>query len=346
MNHNSYFTRTLLHWHLTENSRTLPWKEEKDPYKIWLSEIILQQTRAAQGLAYYLKFIDHYPTIQSLANASLEEVMKHWQGLGYYSRCANLYKTAKIISHEMDGVFPNNYQEILKLPGIGPYTAAAIASFAFGESKAVIDGNVYRVLSRYFGIHEPIDDNKSKKIFQELAQSLIDPENPATYNQAIMDFGATVCKPSLPVCSSCPMSTNCYAYQNDAIGMLPIKSKKILKKTRHFHYIILEYKGRIYFQQRTQKDIWQHLYEPYLMETPSENIETFPKWMEKDHLRKLGNKSQILTHQHIKTYWYHYEIKNLQDQPFSNQSYLSKNNLKKVALPKSIFSFMSENNYF
>ncbi|HLA58283.1 MAG TPA: hypothetical protein VK622_05965, partial [Puia sp.] len=203
------FTDRLLEWNKHQNIRSMPWKGIKDPYKIWLSEIILQQTRVEQGWSYYEKFVKAFPTIDDLARAPEEKVFKLWEGLGYYSRCKNLIHTARYISSELNGIFPDNYEDILLLKGIGPYTAAAISSFAFNEPRAVVDGNVQRVLSRYFGIAIPIDSLQGKKLFQELAQTLLDKSFAGIYNQEIMDFGAVVCKPQNPLCTQCVHQQNC-----------------------------------------------------------------------------------------------------------------------------------------
>lgn len=264
------FTADLLRWNELKNDRSMPWKGEKDPYKIWLSEIILQQTRVEQGLSYYEKFVHHFPTITDLANADDEKVFKLWEGLGYYSRCKNLLATARIIAYEKQGVFPDKYKDIIQLKGIGPYTAAAIASFAFNEPHAVVDGNVQRVISRYFGINTPIDTTEGKKMYQQLADALLDQENPAVYNQAIMDFGATVCKPQLPLCNECFLKNDCQALALNVVKTLPVKEKALLKKQRFFHYFILQYEEGVYIRKRTGKDIWENLYEFILLESPVE----------------------------------------------------------------------------
>ena len=262
----SFFTKQLLQWHFEDNNRELPWKNEKDPYKIWLSEIILQQTRAEQGRPYYESFIRHYPDVHSLAHAPEVEVFRLWQGLGYYNRCRNLLAAARNISQEYNGSFPDTYDRILALKGVGSYTAAAIASFAFGLPYAVLDGNVYRVLSRYLGIDTPIDSTEGKALFQQLATQLLDAEQPAAFNQAIMDFGSSVCSPKAPACGTCVLSAKCVAYKHDMVTLLPVKGKKIKVKERHLHYFVLEHGDEVYLQQRTNKDIWQNLYEFFLIE--------------------------------------------------------------------------------
>jgi len=255
------FATLLLKWNKKYNTRKMPWKGEKVPYKIWLSEIILQQTRVEQGLKYYNKFIKTFPTIDRLANAQDQKIFKLWEGLGYYNRCRNLIETARIISNELKGNFPDSYEKIKSLKGIGPYTAAAIASFAFDLPYAVVDGNVFRVLARVFGINKPIDSTIGKTFFSDLANQLLNKKQPALYNQAIMDFGALVCKPALPHCLSCVFNKKCVAYLNNHVNELPLKEKKINIKKRYFYYFVMEYKNEVILQQRTAKDIWRQLYE-------------------------------------------------------------------------------------
>jgi A/G-specific adenine glycosylase len=249
----------------------LPWKEDRDPYKIWLSEIILQQTRVEQGLPYYERLLKAFPTVQDLAQAPQELVMKHWQGLGYYSRARNLQAAAQQVLEQHRGKFPQTYAELRALKGVGDYTAAAIASFAFDLPHAVLDGNVYRVLARYFGMDLPIDSPAAKKVFQAKAQELLPPAQAAAYNQALMDFGATHCKPKQPHCAHCPMQDNCQAYTLGLVEKLPVKAKKLEKKNRYFNYLYLvQPQGHFYVQERTAKDIWQQLYELPLLESPQE----------------------------------------------------------------------------
>ncbi len=261
------FTKGLLEWNREQNTREMPWKGEKDPYRIWISEIILQQTRVEQGLAYYKNFIRTFPTIQQLAKAPDEKVFKCWEGLGYYSRCRNLLTTARFIVKEKKGVFPDQYEEILQLKGIGPYTAAAIGSFAFKLPYAVVDGNVFRVLSRYFGIDLATDTTEGKKIFSSLAQELLDTKQPGPYNQAIMDFGAVICKPATPLCKNCMLRKKCVALQQKRVDALPVKQKKTKIRERWLNYFVLIYKEEVAIQQRIAKDIWQDLFEFPLIET-------------------------------------------------------------------------------
>jgi A/G-specific adenine glycosylase len=263
---NRSFTRLLLRWHRQENKRQMPWKGETDPYKIWLSEIILQQTRVEQGLEYYQRFVQKFPDIRQLAKANDKLIFKLWEGLGYYSRCRNLISTARFISEDLGGRFPRTFDDIRQLRGVGPYTAAAISSFAFNLPHAVIDGNVSRVLSRVFGINKPIDSTEGKKIIASLAGQLLDKNEPGVYNQAIMDFGAVVCKPVAPLCSACVFKKICLAFRNDHVKKLPLKSKRILIKERWFYYFVLSHENRLVIQQRTANDIWNQLYEFPLIE--------------------------------------------------------------------------------
>lgn len=265
-----YFQTKLLLWHTTINNRELPWKEEKNVYFIWLSEIILQQTRAAQGWKYYERFVKAYPTIQDLANAPLEEIYKLWEGLGYYNRCRNLHATAKKIVSKLNGEFPKTYETIIELKGVGPYTASAIASFAYNLPHAVVDGNVFRVLSRFFGVKEATDSTKGKKLFEKLATNCLAKKSSAIYNQAIMDFGATVCKPDNPLCTICVLKRKCFAYQNEEVASLPFKEKKVKQRSRWFVYYILNKEEKFAVQERKAKDVWQHLYEFPMQEFESE----------------------------------------------------------------------------
>lgn len=259
------FSNILTQWY-SNNKRDLPWRTTNEPYKIWLSEIILQQTRVNQGLDYYNKFIEKYPSVYDLAQANEHEVLKLWQGLGYYSRARNMHFTARYIVNTLNGKFPRHSKELKKLKGIGEYTAAAIASFCFHEPIAVIDGNVYRVLSRIFNIDTPIDSNEGIKQFRELANININKEQPDNYNQAIMDFGAIQCTPVNPDCNGCPFNHICEAFHKQKVEQLPVKSKKIKKKTRHLYYIVPQTKNHTYISQRTQKDVWRNLYEFPLIE--------------------------------------------------------------------------------
>jgi len=261
------FSKTLIFWYL-QNKRDLPWRNTLNPYQIWLSEIILQQTRVAQGMPYYLNFLEHFPTVFDLATADEEAVLKLWQGLGYYSRARNLHKTAKFIVLEYNGVFPDNYNDLLKLKGIGTYTAAAIASFAYNENVPVVDGNVFRVLARYFSIDIDISSAVAKKEFTALATELLPRGKASQFNQAIMEFGALQCVPKNPICGTCVLNDSCLALKNKKVGLLPVKLKKTKVQKRVFNYLIFnDEKQNIVLQKRTQKGIWQNLYEFPLLET-------------------------------------------------------------------------------
>lgn len=264
----SEFAIQIEQWY-NQHKRALPWRQTTNPYYIWLSEIILQQTRVEQGRAYYERFVQTFPTVQDLASASEESVLLLWQGLGYYSRARNLHKAAQQIASL--GAFPSDYKDILSLPGVGPYTAAAIASFAFGQPYAVLDGNVFRVLSRYFGIETPIDSTEGKKEFTALANELLDHKRPSLYNQAIMDFGAVVCKPSGAECTGCPLCDTCLAFAQERVQQLPVKGKKMVQRVRHFSYVyVCTSDGEVLINRRESSDIWKGLYQFPLLETPGE----------------------------------------------------------------------------
>lgn len=260
-----YFSKKVVEWYAL-NKRSLPWRETKDPYKIWLSEVILQQTRVAQGLPYYNKFVNQFPTVFDLARASEQSVLRLWQGLGYYSRARNLHKCAKVIVAEYDGIFPSRFDELKKLPGIGDYTAAAIASFCFQEEVAVVDGNVYRVLARIYGITTPSNSPDGKKQFFELANTLIQGAPPEIFNQAIMEFGAIHCTPQNPACTECPFSKACIANKTEQQSALPVKNriKKIQK--RYFYYLVIKKGNSLIMKKREEKDIWHGLYDFHLLE--------------------------------------------------------------------------------
>ncbi len=263
------FSDPLIEWY-TQNKRDLPWRNTQDPYFIWLSEIILQQTRVDQGMSYYLKFCKEFPTIEKLSDATEEKVIKLWQGLGYYSRARNLHATAKHIVRNLNGKFPDSHDEIIKLKGIGPYTAAAIASISFNQPCAVVDGNVYRVLARVFGIKTPTDSSTGKKEFQGLANELLDKKYPALFNQAIMEFGATYCKPSNPDCPNCIFSSICLAFHKKKVDALPVKEKITKIRNRYFNYILIQYKNTFLIKKRSGKDIWKNLYDFPVIETNRE----------------------------------------------------------------------------
>ena len=264
------FSTTLIHWY-DNNKRTLPWRETNDAYLIWISETILQQTQIKTGLDYYIRITERFPNVQELATASEDELLKYWQGLGYYSRARNLHFTAKIITDEHNGSFPNSYKELLKLKGVGPYTAAAIASFAYNLPHAVVDGNVFRFLSRVFGISEPIGSTSGKRHFQDLADKLLNKKYPGKHNQAIMEIGSLICKPKLPVCDECPFKISCVAYERNIIHELPVKSKKLISTKRFLTYLYLhDDNNNVLIRKRSSNDIWKGLYEFPLIETPQQ----------------------------------------------------------------------------
>ena len=314
------FSSKLIDWYL-QNKRDLPWRLTKDAYKIWLSEIMLQQTRVAQGLDYFKTFENHFPTVFDLAKADEQLVLKLWQGLGYYSRARNLHYTAKYIVEYHDGKFPSEFSEIKKLKGVGDYTASAIASIAFDKPHAVVDGNVYRVLSRVFGIDTPINSTEGIKEFKSLAQSLIDTNQPGKYNQAIMEFGAMQCKPKNPNCEDCPLQDMCIAFEKKQIDQLPVKLKKTKVRNRYFNYlVVLSSDGKTILNQRTQKGIWQNLYEFPLIESESISnekkiltTEEFKNYKFENFDLSLYNKTPIvhkLSHQHLHTQFWILEIQN------------------------------------
>lgn len=256
----NFFARTLFKWHL-QNPRPLPWSvADPNPYHIWLSEIIMQQTRVQQGTGYYLRFIQQFPTVQSLAFASEDDVLRLWQGLGYYTRARNLHKAAKYIVDDLNAQFPGHYAELIKLPGVGPYSAAAISSFAYGHRHVVVDGNVKRFISRVAGIKEPVDEPRIHKQIHDLAFDFMKDYSPAIFNQAIMNFGALICKPKLPLCTVCPFARHCYAKQNEVVALLPQKTRKRPPGERFFHFAIIRYRNQLLLQKRMQDDIWKGLY--------------------------------------------------------------------------------------
>jgi A/G-specific adenine glycosylase len=350
----AFFTKNLLFWHNQKNDRKMPWKGEKNAYKIWLSEIILQQTKVEQGLKYYENFVKKFPTIIDLANAKDEIVVKMWEGLGYYNRCRNLLYTARYICTELKGIFPTNYTELLKLKGVGKYTAAAIASFAYNLPYAVVDGNVHRVLSRFFAINTPIDSKIGVELFETLAQELLDNKNAGIYNQAIMDLGATVCKPKLAICSSCFLPKKCAAFQQNAVYDYPVKSKKNALKERNFVYFIFEKNNKILLQKRTEKDIWQDLYEfvPINWDAKrglnSKNITTVLRneyglnefeihLFKKDYVQKLSH--QKVTARFVKIYCFEEIVKH-------NAKWVDKKNVGKMAFAAIINDFLKSEKLF
>lgn len=340
------FSKTLISWYL-QNHRDLPWRKTSNPYNIWLSEIILQQTRVAQGLPYYLNFINTFPSVHDLANANEEKVLKLWQGLGYYSRARNLHETSKYISKELNGIFPNNYNDLLKLKGVGEYTAAAIASISFNENIAVVDGNVFRVLSRYFGIELDISENKTKKDFQELANSLLPVGQAANFNQALMEFGATQCTPKSPDCNNCVFNKSCFALQKNKVDQLPIKTKKTKIRNRYLNYIVVkDIEDNFLVEQRTENGIWKNLFQFPLIETEetlNENkiAELIKKKFTVKNILHLNSEPIIhkLSHQHLHIRFF--EI----TQNKKNPKAISFEEMIKKPFPIIIHNFI-ESNYF
>jgi len=339
------FSKTLTHWY-SNNKRSFPWRKTKNPYYIWLSEIILQQTQVKQGLPYYEIFVATYPTVFELATANEAEVLKLWQGLGYYSRARNLHESAKFVAKYCDGVFPNNYKDLLKLKGVGDYTASAIASICFNEATAVVDGNVYRTLSRYFGIETPINSTQGIKEFKSLAQELIDKENPANFNQAIMEFGAIQCKPNNPDCNVCPFNSSCIALQKSLVTSLPVKIKANKAKKRYFNFMVFVSSNRkTILEKREGKGIWQSLYQfPLIESDKSLDFKSFMRVAKEHDLLKgkpfdlsLYNRQEIihkLSHQHLYTKFWIVKIGEL-----SNE-HISIKDINKHAVPVLIENFL------
>lgn len=308
------FAPKILNWY-REHQRDLPWRQTRDPYRVWLSEIILQQTRVAQGMPYYLSFVETFPTVYDLAEAPEEQVLKLWQGLGYYSRARNLHTTAKMVVSEFDGKFPHTYEELKTLKGVGDYTASAIASFCFDVPEPVVDGNVYRVLSRYFGVDLPINSTEGITYFKELAREVMDAENIRDYNQGIMEFGAIQCAPKKPYCLLCPLQESCVALKENKVDILPIKLNKTKVRNRYFNYLVwLDGNGNTVLEQRKGKGIWQNLYQFPLLETdgPLEDGEIEEKMkvnhtpLEIETLSLYNNEPIIhkLSHQHLHTHFW------------------------------------------
>lgn len=352
-----FFRSALIEWGAAVD-RPLPWKGVRDPYKIWLSEILLQQTRAAQGLPYYLRFVERFPTVLDLASATDDEVMKQWEGLGYYARARNLLKTARIVAFEMNGRFPGTYEDLRQLPGIGPYTAAAIASFAYDAPHAVLDGNVFRVLSRFAGEAEPVDTTVGRKLFEQLAQSALDTSQPALYNQAIMDFGALCCTPQNPLCRQCPLSEHCKALEEGTVSQLPLKSKSIVKLERFFHYLLVEHDGKVLINRREGKDIWNGLYEFPLIEMDALSsdfavLQAAPAWQEilQGHSFHLESVSppfrQVLTHRYITAVFFELRLRQKIELPQGSQFlWTEREKLSKFAFPKIIDRYLKDNTLY
>ena len=335
------FPNLLIQWYLS-NRRELPWRNTRDPYFIWLSEIMLQQTRVAQGLPYYFAFTEAFPTVFDLAAADEEKVLKLWQGLGYYSRARNLHKTAQYVAFELNGKFPSNYKNLLTLKGVGEYTAAAIASFSYDEAVPVVDGNVFRLLSRYFNIETDIASSSAKAEFAMLAYELMPKDNPAIFNQAIMEFGALQCVPKNPVCEVCPLNSGCLAHQKNKVHLLPVKSKKQKAKHRFFNYLIISDEDeKTLLQKRTGKGIWENLYEFPLIETELEaDIDDIIPFIDIANeiisIEDLNSQSIIhkLTHQHLYIRFRKVTLKGRVENGITNEE------LHNYPLPIVLFNFI------
>jgi A/G-specific adenine glycosylase len=343
------FRNELTTWY-KENGRNLPWRETSNPYYIWISEIILQQTRVEQGKAYYERFILRFPDVVTLADAEEQEVLLLWQGLGYYSRARNLHFAAKQIVEKYDGIIPSRYEELIQLKGIGEYTAAAIASIAFGLPYAVVDGNVYRVLSRLLGVQTPIDSPKGKKQFAKIAQQLIEGEDPGIFNQAMMEFGALQCLPRNPDCGNCPLISNCFAYRLQQIDRLPVKSKKTPQKNRYFNYLVIKTDDKYYLEKRKSGDIWENLYQFPLLETSHHEIteqlyrsEQWQKLFEGNRII-IESVSHIIIHQltHQKLHIRYLEI--TAENQIQNNAYImiSRDEFSKYPVPKPIDNYLTQ----
>lgn len=341
------FTKILVNWY-EQNKRDLPWRETTDPYKIWLSEIILQQTRVAQGLPYYEKFIANFPNVRELANAPETKILRLWQGLGYYSRAKNLHKCAKLIVNEFDGKFPNTHAALLKLPGIGPYTAAAISSFSYKIPVAVVDGNVFRVLSRVFGIEKDISSPLGIKAFNQLANELIDNDVPDIYNQAIMEFGALQCVPKNPLCNECPFGATCFACSNSLVQELPVKLKKTKVRDRYFNYFVIEMEGQFAMTARESKDIWNGLYDFPLYESQKmESVETAMSnyFMDQgDFVIEGVSKTykHILSHQRIYAQFIRIGLKSALGNKLNKERFFTIDEMKQLPKPVLVNNYLNE----
>ncbi len=342
------FIQEIIGWY-RQNKRDLPWRNTKDPYTIWLSEIILQQTRVEQGMPYFYRFVENYPTVADFASASEEEILKHWQGLGYYSRGRNMHKTANVVMEEFSGYFPKKYDELIKLKGIGEYTAAAIASFTADEPKAVVDGNVFRLLARYYGIGEPINTPKGKKVFTKLANEVIDRQQPGLSNQAVMEFGSLICRPKNPDCFNCRVVSNCTAYRTNTITKLPMKLGVQKVRDRYFNYIIALKENKILINKRGPNDIWQNLHDFPLIETSQ--FSRAEELISGEYFESKFGTNCVITHvegpvkhllSHQRIFAQFIFISGFTDSllPEAPWSYIAEDQLEKLPVPKLIFAFL------
>ncbi len=346
-------SENLIEWY-SYNKRDLPWRDTKNPYNVWVSEIILQQTRVNQGLDYYYKFIERFPDIKALSKAKIEELLKVWQGLGYYSRARNMHHTAQIITSEYKGKFPSSYDELLKFKGIGDYTASAIASISFNEQTPVLDGNVFRVIARLFGISESTQTNKGKKKFKQKLYELIPKEDPGSFNQAIMEFGALQCIPSNPDCKTCLFNTICFAYNNNLVSDLPLKKQKVKQQIRYFNYLYITYKKQTFMEQRTNNDIWKLLYQLPLIETNKKltilELEQTNEWKDIFQGTKpeididFIEKKHILSHQKLNTTFYRVKINKTNSYLLKKYMKIDIEQLSTLGIPKLIENYFKEIN--
>jgi len=341
------FGEIIIDWY-QKNMRDLPWRRTTDPYKIWLSEIILQQTRVDQGQTYYQKFVRQYPTVKKLAQAGEHDVLKLWQGLGYYSRARNLHHAAKDVVKRFNGKFPSAYTDIISLKGVGEYTAAAIASFSFKAKYAVVDGNVFRVLARYLGIPQAVNVASSKKVFYEAATQLMEDLPPDIFNQAIMEFGALQCKPQSPDCSKCPLQNSCYAFCNKKVNELPVKEKKQTIRNRYFNYLFIRKGRHVYMRKRTGNDIWKNMYDFPLIETKKKISDS--KLLRHEDLKKyfgrnkykLASSGETMKHQlsHQTIYARFFVLETAADIKATGIRRMDKTSIQKLAVPRLIEKYL------
>ncbi len=339
------FGSKITNWY-TDNKRDLPWRNTKNVYFIWLSEVLLQQTRVDQGIGYYLRFIEAFPKVSDLANATEEDVLKLWQGLGYYSRARNIHFAAKQIINEFEGKFPNKYLEIIKLKGVGEYTAAAISSICYEEEVAVVDGNVYRVLSRYLEIKTAIDSTEGKKEFKQVANELIKTHQPSTFNQGVMELGALICTPKNPNCEQCPLNNSCLSFSKNTFLNFPVKAKKTKQRNRYLNFILIENREKYYIQKREGKGIWQNMYQFPLIETKKEMTE----WNNEIKGISISSVSEtikhILSHQILYAKFWHSKATSNTFTPNESWSLINLENIKAKPLPKLIENYIMNDNNF
>ncbi|QQS51951.1 MAG: A/G-specific adenine glycosylase [Bacteroidota bacterium] len=339
----------LIHW-FNVNNRDLPWRYTRDPYLIWISEVILQQTRVDQGIGYYHRFISRFPTIKELADADIDEILMLWQGLGYYTRARNLHETAKIVQSKYKGKFPDEVSDLKGLKGIGDYTAAAIASLAFNKPEAMVDGNVYRVLSRYFASEIPIDSTSGKKHFKELAQAVLNTKNPAAHNEALMELGATVCLPANPICTHCPLQLKCMSLAQKNTFSYPVKSRKLKQRVRYLYFVVMHYKENTYIEKRQNTDIWKGLYQFPLVESEAQvQPEEFSDFLQKTifktfsayKIRVISSEfKHILSHQVLQGCFVHVDLE--EEWSKSGSIFVQPADLAKFAMPRLITRYLEQ----